>query len=94
MGSELENRLQDWDLENVYAIYPSWRHRYEPEVFQNTEHLFGLCVPAGSAVRLNPVEHTEYQWLPYQQAAQTCFSPSNAEACLMLPRFFDQVVAK
>jgi dATP pyrophosphohydrolase len=94
MGSELENRLQDWDLENVYAIYPSWRHRYEPEVFQNTEHLFGLCVPVGSAVRLNPVEHTEYHWLPYQQAAQTCFSPSNAEACLMLPRFFDQVVAK
>ncbi len=93
-GAELANQLQDWGLENVYDIYPTWRHRYEPAVFQNTEHLFGLCVPVGSAVRLNPVEHTEYCWLPYQQAAQACFSPSNAEACLMLPRFFDQMVAK
>jgi len=25
--------------------------------------------------------------LPYQQAASSCFSPSNAEAILMLPRF-------
>jgi dATP pyrophosphohydrolase len=25
--------------------------------------------------------------LPYQQAASACFSPSNAEAILMLPRF-------
>jgi dATP pyrophosphohydrolase len=94
IGSELANRLKDWGLENVYDIYPNWRHRYEPGVCQNTEHLFGLCVPVGSPVSLNPAEHTEYCWLPYQQAALACFSPSNAEACLMLPRFFDQMVAK
>jgi dATP pyrophosphohydrolase len=38
-------------------------------------------------VQLNPREHTEQQWLPWTQAADTCFSPSNAEAILMLPRF-------
>ena len=53
---------------------------------RNTEHLFGLQVPAGTPVRLSPREHTAYQWLPYQQAAQACYSPSNAEACLLLPR--------
>jgi len=79
--------LRDWGLENVYEIYPHWRHRYAPGVTLNTEHLFGLCVPAGTPVRLNPREHTAYQWLPWRAAAQTCFSPSNAEACLLLPRF-------
>lgn len=79
--------LRDWGLENVYEIYPHWRHRYAPGVTRNTEHLFGLCVPAGTAVRLNPREHTAWRWLPWREAAQACFSPSNAEACLLLPRF-------
>lgn len=82
----LANCLHDWQLENVYDIYPRWRHRYAPAVTRNTEHLFGLQVPAGILVQLNPREHTAFQWLPYRQAADTCFSPSNAEACLMLPR--------
>src|SRR5689334_1767697 len=34
--------LLDWGLENVYEIYPRWRHRYEPGVVHNTERLFGL----------------------------------------------------
>lgn len=86
-GTALEHGLLDWQLENVYDIYPRWRHRYAPGVTRNTEHLFGLRVPAGTPVRLSPREHTAYQWLPCQQAAGACFSPSNAEACLMLPRF-------
>ena len=85
-GTALAAGLLDWQLENVYEIYPAWRHRYAPEVRHNTEHLFGLQVPAGTAVRLSPREHTAYQWLSYQQAAQACYSPSNAEACLLLPR--------
>ena len=84
-GSAWQNNLHDWDLENIYEIYPRWRHRYAPGVFFNTEHLFGLEVPTGTPVRLSPREHTDYQWLPYAQAADRCFSPSNAEACLMLP---------
>ena len=88
--SGLENGLIDWHLENVYDIYPRWRHRYAQGVTRNTEHLFGLRVPAGTAVTLNPREHTACQWLPWQQAAQKCHSPSNAEAILMLPRFMTQ----
>lgn len=79
--------LRDWGLENVYEIYPRWRHRYAPGVTRNTEHLFGLQVPAGTPVTLNPREHTAYRWLPWREAAQACYSPSNAEACLMLPEF-------
>ncbi len=78
--------LRDWQLENVYAIYPQWQHRYAPGVWRNTEHLFSLQVPAGTPVVLNPREHTAFAWLPWREAAERCFSPSNAEAILLLPR--------
>jgi dATP pyrophosphohydrolase len=86
-GAMFEANLHDWQLENIYEIYPRWRHRYAPGVISNTEHLFGFEVPQVTPVRLSPREHTAYQWLPYAEAADRCFSPSNAEACLMLPRF-------
>lgn len=80
-------KLSDWGLENVYDIYPHYLHRYAPGVTRNREHVFGLCVPAGTPVALNPREHTAWQWLPWRRAADLCFSPSNAEAILMLPEF-------
>ncbi|EJM96093.1 dihydroneopterin triphosphate diphosphatase [Herbaspirillum sp. YR522] len=79
--------LRDWQLSNVYDIYPVWRHRYAPGVTRNTEHVFGLLVPRDIPIVLAPREHTRYQWLPYREAADRCFSPSNAEAILQLPRF-------
>ena len=79
--------LRDWWLENVYQIYPTWRHRYAPGVTHNTEQVFGLCVPAGTAVTLSPREHLQLAWRPWREAAERCFSPSNAEAVLQLPRF-------
>ena len=78
--------LRDWGLRNVYEIYPVWRHRYAPGVTHNTEHVFGLCVPAGTPVILSPREHLQHAWLPWREAADRCFSPSNAEALLHLPR--------
>lgn len=85
-GSALAGQLLDWHLENIYDIYPAWQHRYAPGVTRNTEHLFSLQVPAGTPVQLDPREHTDCQWLPWRAAAEACFSPSNAEAILMLPR--------
>ena len=82
-------RLRDWHLSNVYEIYPVWRHRYAPGVTRNTEHLFSVCVPRDITITLSPREHTAHAWLPYQEAAERCFSPSNAEAILLLPRFLD-----
>lgn len=80
-------KLRDWGLRNVYEIYPVWRHRYAPGVTQNTEHVFGLEVPRGIPVALAPREHLRHEWLSWREAADRCFSPSNAEAILQLPRF-------
>jgi dATP pyrophosphohydrolase len=76
----------DWQLSNTYEIYPAWRQRYAPGVTHNTEHVFSLCVRSGTPVQLAPREHRACQWLDLLAAADACFSPSNAEALLLLPR--------
>jgi len=81
------HELLDWQLSNVYEIYPTWRHRYAPGVTQNTEHVFGLCVPRDITITLAPREHLQHCWMPWREAADQCFSPSNAEAILQLPRY-------
>ena len=77
--------VRDWQMSNVYEIYPRWRHRYAPGITHNTEHVFGLEVPEQVAVVLEPREHRAYEWLPYAEAAAKCFSWSNRDAILRLP---------
>ena len=79
-----EAGLSDWHQRNRYEIYARWRHRYADGVTHNVEQVFGLIVPADTAVRLNPREHLRYAWLPWQEAAERCFSPSNATAVRQL----------
>jgi dATP pyrophosphohydrolase len=80
-------RLVDWGIENHYEIYPAFRHRYPPQVSHNLERVFALEVPKGTPVVLSPREHTDFKWLPYLEAADQVFSPSNAEAILNLKSF-------
>jgi len=77
--------LADWNKQNVYEIYHRWRSRYAPDVTHNTEHVFGLRVPAEVEVTLEPREHLRYEWLPWREAAERVFSWSNAEAIRELP---------
>ncbi len=77
--------LREWNLQNVFEIYPVWRHRYAPGVTHNTEHVFGLRLPEVQAVRVAPGEHLQAQWVPWQEAAERVFSWSNRKAILQLP---------
>jgi len=76
----------DWQLTNRYEIFAEWRYRYAPGVTRNTEHVFSLCLPELAAVTIAPDEHLAYRWLPWQEAAAACFSWSNRDAILELPR--------
>ena len=83
------DRLPVGSLSNMhhqieYEIYPDWRFRYAPGITQNTEHWFALEVPGNIEITLAPREHVAYQWLPFEEAAKKCFSPSNGEAILEL----------
>jgi len=81
-----QHQLRDWDVRNRFEIYKLWQSRYAAGVTHNTEHVFGLTVPERLPVRLEPQEHSQYVWLPWQEAAEKCFSWSNRDAILMLPR--------
>jgi dATP pyrophosphohydrolase len=75
--------LTDWQYTNRYEIYKRWVSRYGPGVTHNTEHVFGLMIPQ----TVTPVltEHLDFLWLPWREAAEKCFSWSNAEAIRKLP---------
>jgi dihydroneopterin triphosphate diphosphatase len=78
--------LSDWQMQNVYEIYPHWRYRYQPDITHNTEHVFGLQLPHPVDIQLEPREHLNYLWLDWQDAAEKVFSPSNRAAILELPQ--------
>jgi dATP pyrophosphohydrolase len=62
--------LTDWQVTN----------RYETEVTHNTEHVFGFLVPQITVATLDPGEHTAQLWLPWREAMDKVFSPSNRDA--------------
>jgi dATP pyrophosphohydrolase len=77
--------LRDWGVENRFEIFRKHRSRYAPGVTHNTEHVFSMAVPEAVAVRLDPAEHTSYQWLPWREAAAITISWTNRDAILALP---------
>ena len=76
--------LADWQLSNVYEIYPHWRHRYAPGITHNTEHVFGLELPGPLPVTLSPLEHLRCEWVDWREAATRVFSWTNVVALRVL----------
>ena len=85
-------KLEDWQLSQVYEIYPHWRYRYAPGVTENTEHVFGLELPSALPVTLNPREHLDYEWVDWRDAAKKVFSWTNVEALKALGIRYGQVL--
>ncbi len=76
--------LSNWKIQNHYKLFEEWRWRYPPGITHNTEHVFGLELPQTVPVTISPREHLSYIWLPWQEAADKVFSPSNAQAIHLL----------
>ena len=77
--------LRNWNKQNQFEIFTRWSGRFAPGTTHNTEHVFSLELPAPLPVTLAPKEHMQYLWLPWQEAAEKCFSWSNAAAIRGLP---------
>ena len=77
--------LRNWHKQNQFEIFSRWRGRYAPGTTHNQEHVFSLELPLALPVTLAPKEHLQYLWLPWQEAAEKCFSWSNAAAIRELP---------
>lgn len=76
--------LVDWQMTNTFEIFAEWRHRYAPGVTHNIEHVFSLQLPDRPDVVTTPDEHRDWQWLPWREAAERCFSWTNRDAIIML----------
>ncbi|MDR1275635.1 MAG: dihydroneopterin triphosphate diphosphatase [Candidatus Accumulibacter sp.] len=72
--------FRDWRITNTFEIHTAWRHRYAPGVVYNAEHVYSLQIERERRVRLAPLEHTDYCWLSWEEAAEKCFSWSNRDA--------------
>lgn len=72
--------LVDANERRRFRIAPEWRHRYAPDVTENLEHWFYLCIPAGNDVTLNSAEHCQFRWLGFEAAAELASSWTNREA--------------
>ena len=75
-----EYSLQDWKLNHKYEIYQHWRHRYEPNITHNTEHIFGLEIPLETPIKLSTSEHVDYKWVKIDEAKKRVFSWTNVIA--------------
>ena len=82
----INGTLCDWSIVNRYEIWPQWRARYAPDVTHNTEHVFGFLVDHSTVATLDPAEHFAQLWLPWRQAQDKVFSPTNRAAIALLPQ--------
>ena len=82
----INGTLCDWSIVNRYEIWPQWRARYAPDVTHNTEHVFGFLVDNPTVAILDPQEHIAQLWLPWRQAQDKVFSPTNRAAIALLPQ--------
>ncbi|MDP3158604.1 MAG: dihydroneopterin triphosphate diphosphatase [Reyranella sp.] len=78
--------LTDWRLTNRYEIWAQWRGRYAPGVTHNTEHVFSFQVAEQTVATLDPAEHVSQLWLPWREAMEKVFSPTNRDAIRQLQR--------
>lgn len=66
--------------ERIFEIDPRWRHRFGAGVTTNTEYEWRLEIDAPVDIRLNPAEHSRYEWLPTAEAYERFWSWTNKEA--------------
>lgn len=87
-GLLAEKGLVDTGVVNTYPIHVAWLAKFAAGTKENTEHVFTWQLPTIDAIRLDPDEHSEYRWLPRDEAVKLASSATDRDA---IARF---VVAK
>ncbi|MGB1111150.1 MAG: dihydroneopterin triphosphate diphosphatase [Gammaproteobacteria bacterium] len=78
------DHLIDHGRECRFPILPAWAPRYHPLTRVNRESLFSLCLDEPVEPRLSVKEHSRFEWLSADVAAEQVYSWTNREAILML----------
>lgn len=74
------NGLIDLGMRARFTIAPAWRARFAPGVTENLEHAFSITLAAPVEIRLDPLEHLRFEWLPLADALQRASSHTNRAA--------------
>ena len=82
-GLTTEGTLSYSGVSRQFAIDPRWRNRFGHGIVENVEFEWRYRLPATAAVTLNANEHSEFEWLPIEDAVDRVWSWTNRDA---LPR--------
>ena len=83
-GFSDEGELSNSDVSRHFDIDPRWRDRFAPGVVQNEEFEWRYRLPTVRNIQLNSEEHTEYKWLPIDDAIDSVWSWTNKDALKQL----------
>ena len=75
-----QGRLEYSGISRQFAIDPRWRDRFANGVVENVEFEWHYRLPEPLEIRVDGDEHTEYQWLPFEDAIEKAWSWTNKAA--------------
>lgn len=76
----LVGELVSAETSREFEIDPRWLHKYPPGVSKNVEYEWRLLLPARCEIVLCEREHSEYRWVPIEEAIEKVWSWTNKEA--------------
>lgn len=79
-----EGVLSHCGISRKFDIDPRWRDRFEPGVVENVEFEWRYKVSAVSDIELNEEEHSDFRWVPIDEAIDVVWSWTNREALQLL----------
>ncbi len=85
-GLSDQGELTDTGVSRVFTIDPRWLNRYPPGITQNSEHEWRYRLQTALEIRIDPEEHSEYCWMPIDEAIEAVWSWTNKEALEELKR--------
>lgn len=83
-GLTNEGTLTNSGVIRKFDIDPRWRNRFEPGVVENVEFEWRYCLPGKLNIVLDVAEHSEYCWLPIDEAIEKVWSWTNKDALQQL----------
>jgi dATP pyrophosphohydrolase len=79
-GIDTVDALVDTGRQRTFTIDPRWLDRYPEGITRNVEHEWRLCLPTTQSITIDPTEHSDWQWLPIDEAIDKAWSWTNKEA--------------
>jgi dATP pyrophosphohydrolase len=79
-----QGSLIDTGTSRTFTIDPRWRHKYAPGITENVEYEWRYRLPRPVDITSDPAEHSEWQWLPIDEAIERVWSWTNRDALITL----------